>query len=426
MINRFKSTYKPIRSFLILAVFAASIASYASAQGNFRTGQRIDKLAAEIVETKKAPGISILVIKDGKAVYNKAFGLADVEKKIPMRTNHIFRIASQTKAITSLAAMMLLEEGKFLIDDPVSRFIPEFKDTKVLDKFNPGDSSYSTKAAEREITIRDLMRHTSGISYAVFSGNSVINAIYAKAGVATGIGSKGSLKENILLLARQPLAHQPGDAFTYGLNTDVLGYLIELWSGMPLDKFISKRIFEPLNMHDTHFQLPLKKRERLVALSVKDKNGDFANVHGLIYEGNTPDYPVADSIYTSGGAGLVSTTEDYAKFLSLLLNGGHLNGQRLIGSKTLELMLSNQLGDQTRKDESLQFGLGLALVTDKNKYMHAISTGSYYWGGIFNTHYWVDPKEKLIALAYTQQYDAYSEDIGNLLKNIVYSTLDNE
>jgi len=424
--NKFKSISARISSCLLQAMIATCTGTVVYGQVSGPINSRIDKLASEIVDKNQAAGISILVIKDGKPVYNKAFGLADLENKIPMRTDHIFRIASQTKAVTSLAAMMLLEEGKFLLDDPVSRFIPEFKEVKVLDKFNAADSSYTTKAASREITVRDLLRHTSGISYAVFSGNPVINAIYSKAGVSTGIGSKGNLKEQIALLARQPLVHQPGETFTYGLNTDILGYLVEIWGGVPLDIFFRKRIFEPLNMKDTYFQLPAEKKDRLVSLSLRNKKGKLANVHGLIYEGNTADYPLAKGVYLSGGAGLVSTTEDYAKFLSLFLNGGRVNGQRLIGEKTIELMLSSQLPGETAKPAALQFGLGFALVTPQNKFMHTISTDSFYWGGIFNTYYWVDPKEKLIALVYTQEYDAYSENIGNLFKNVIYSTLGND
>lgn len=394
------------------------------AQTNAAQNVRIDNMAKKVINSKQSAGITILLMKDGKMIYNKAFGYADVEQKIQLRTDHIFRIASQTKAITSLAALMLWEEGKFLLEDPVSKYIPEFKDIEVLDKFNVSDSSYTTMPMEREITIRDLFRHTSGIAYPVFSGNPTINAIYKKAGIASGIGSKGNLKTKIQLLAKQPLVHQPGAAFTYGLNDDVLGYLIEIWSGMSLGTFFRNRIFEPLEMKDTYFHLPKEKAGRLVALSVKDKNGSFSNVHSPIYEGNNADYPLDDSIYLSGGAGLISTTADYAKFLSLFLDGGRVPGKRLIGSSTLAMMLTNQLTDDIKRPKSLQFGLGVALVTSGNKFMQSPSIGTFYWGGIFNTHYWVDQTEKLIGLVYTQEYDAYSEDIGHLFKNVIYSTLD--
>lgn len=385
---------------------------------------QLDRLAKEVLGKKQTAGITILLIRDGKPVYNKAFGYADVDKKIPLRTDHIFRIASQTKAITSLAALMLWEEGKFLLDDPVWKYIPEFKHMRVMDQFNASDSSYTTVPAIKDITIRDLLRHTSGIAYPVFSGNPTINAVYAKAGIHTGIGSKGVLKEEIALLAKQPLFHQPGVSFTYGLNDDILGYLIEIWSGLPLDKFFQSRIFDPLGMQDTYFHLPTAKANRLVALTVKDKEGNFRDVNAPIYEGNEPGYPLANNVYLSGGAGLVSTTGDYAKFLSLFLENGHAGGKRLIGSKTLELMLTNQLSDDIKRPVALQFGLGVALVTKENKYMQSPGIGSLYWGGIFNTHYWVDKEQNLIGLVYMQEYDAYSEDIGHLFKNVIYSTME--
>lgn len=386
---------------------------------------KIDKEANELVNTRQVQGITILLLKDGKTYYNKAFGFADAEGKSILRTDHIFRIASQTKAVTSIAAMMLWEEGRFLLDDPVSKYIPVFSQTRVLDQFNAADSGYTTVATSREITIRDLLRHTSGISYPVFSQDARLNAIYAKAGVATGIGSKGNLKEKVLLLAKQPLAHQPGTAFTYGLNTDVLGYLIEIWSGMQLDVFIQQRILEPLGMKDTYFRLPESKKNRLVKLIQKDKNGKYENVLTPVFEGNNPEYPLSDSIYLSGGAGLVSTTADYARFLQMLLNKGVSNGKRLIAANTLEMVLSNQLKAPVTGTGPLQFGLGLALVNADNKYMHAENAGSFYWGGIFNTHYWVDPKEHIIGLVYTQEYNAYSENLGILFRNIIYSSLSN-
>ena len=420
-----KKTISTFIRYIFLVMLTITVMSLPlKAQTNVTQNYRIDELAKEMLYKKQTACITILLIKDGKPLYNKPFGYADVEKKIALRTDHIFRIASQTKAVTSLAALMLWEEGKFLLDDPVSRYIPDFKHIQVLDRFNPVDSSYTTLPMEREISVRDLFRHTSGIAYPVFSGNPVINAIYAKAGIASGIGSKGSLNDKIDLLAKQPLFHQPGTAFTYGLNDDVLGYLIEIWSGLPLDKFFQTRIFDPLEMKDTYFHLPKEKAGRLVALSVKDKEGNFRNVNSSIYEGNDPSYPLADHIYISGGAGLVSTTADYGKFLNLFLTNGYAGGKRLIGSKTLELMLTNQLSEGIKRPAALQFGLGVALVTSENKFMQSPGIGSFYWGGIFNTHYWVDKKENMIGLVYTQEYDAYSEDIGHLFKNVIYSTLD--
>ena len=205
-------------------------------------------------------------MRDGKPVYHKAFGFANKENKAVMRTDHIFRIASPTKAITSVAVMILYEEGHFMLDEPVSKFIPGFAKPKVLDKFNEKDSSFTTIPAKREITIRDLLTHTSGIGYAQI-GSKEANAIYAKNGVVGGIGVKGiTLAENINRLAPLPIFHHPGEKYTYGLNTDVLGYLVEVLSGMTLDQFFQKRIFEPLGMKDTYFYLPNEKQNRLVSL----------------------------------------------------------------------------------------------------------------------------------------------------------------
>lgn len=389
---------------------------------------RIDSLAERLIRTQQIAGASILLFKDGHTIYNKAFGYADLETKKVMQPNSIFRIASQTKAITSIAAMMLWEEGKFLLDEPVSRYIPEFKHTQVLKKFNPADSSYTTQAVLREITVRDLLRHTSGLSYPVFSVDERINAIYAKGGVSTGLGSKGVLKERIALLARQPLLHQPGEAFTYGLNTDVLGRLVEVWSGLSLNDFFQTRIFDPLEMEDTYFHLPKDKSNRLVAVHHKI-DGQLNKQKELIYEGNQTGYPLFNDVYLSGGAGLSSTTTDYVKFLQMVLNKGVYKGKRLIGQKTIELMLKNQLTRSMKingEGEDFQFGLGWGLVNDRNSYLHPLSTGSFFWGGAFNTHYWVDPKEHLIGLVFTQEYMPESYwDLGYLFKNVFYSLIEN-
>ena len=225
--------------------------------------KRIDATIQKYVNEKWVNGAVALIIKDGKIVYYKGIGYNDVDQKIPMAKDGIFRIASQTKAITSVAVMMLYEEGKFLLDDPLSKYIPDFKDAKVLDKFNPDDTTYTVVPAKREVTIRDLLTHTSGIGYAQI-GSKESNAIYAKNGITAGIGFEGFdkriLGDDMKKLGHQPLMHQPGEKWTYGLNTDVLGYLVEVISGMPLDQFMRTRIFEPLGMKDTWFYLPADKQ----------------------------------------------------------------------------------------------------------------------------------------------------------------------
>ncbi|HYC28571.1 MAG TPA: serine hydrolase domain-containing protein, partial [Chitinophagaceae bacterium] len=234
---------------------------------------RIDKWVNEYIDKGSINGSVAMIIRDGKIVYYKAFGYDDVATKKPMQRDAIFRIASQTKAITSVAVMMLYEEGKFLLDDPISLYIPEFKNPRVLDKFNAADTTYTTVPANREVTIRDLLTHTSGIGYAQI-GSPQANAIYYKAGVVGGIGIEGmNLGDKIKILGKQPLLHQPGEKWTYGLNTDVLGYLVEVISGMSLDQFLRKRIFEPLGMKDTYFFLPKEKQGRLVMLYAEDSTG---------------------------------------------------------------------------------------------------------------------------------------------------------
>jgi CubicO group peptidase (beta-lactamase class C family) len=232
----------------------------------------------------------------------------------PMKKDAIFRIASQTKAITSVGVMMLYEEGKILLDDPVSRYIPEFKNPKVLDQFNAADTTYTTKPAKREITIRDLLTHTSGIGYAQI-GSPEMNAIYAKAGIVGGIGvGHIVLADKMKLLGSMPLFNQPGEKWTYGLNDDLLGYLIEVVSGMPFDAYLKQKIFEPLGMKDTYFYLPKEKYSRLATLYTEDstkhiiKAPEHSQINGDFYR----DYPNTPGTYFSGGGGLSSTAYDYA------------------------------------------------------------------------------------------------------------------
>lgn len=379
---------------------------------------RIDNLVQEYLSTQQIPGAVVLIARQGKIVYQKAYGFSDADTKTPMKTDHIFRIASQTKAITSLAVMMLWEEGKFLLDEPVSKYIPEFKNPRVLVNFNESDSSYSTEPAKSEPTIRQLLTHTSGIDYAAI-GSREMKAIYAKAGVPSGIGNNtGKLADKIKLLAQLPLKHHPGERYTYGLNTDVLGYLVEIWSGMSLDEFFQKRIFLPLGMKDTYFYLPKEKYSRLVTLC-ETQNGKAVTVKGKIYDQVDPNYPATAGTYYSGGAGLSGTIEDYARFLQLFLNGGTYNGTRLLSRKTVELMLTNQV----QPPLTTQFGLGFGLETASNDYLSVYSVGSFSWGGAFSTQYWADPKEKLVALIYTNMYNAPLRSLGDKFKIATYQAI---
>lgn len=378
---------------------------------------RIDKMVEEHIANNWAPGAVVLIVRNGKIAYQKAYGYSDLENKTPLKKDDIFRIASQSKAITSLAVMMLWEEGKFLLDDPASTYIPEFKNPTVLKTFDPKDSSYTTEPAKSEVTIRQLLTHTSGLDYAAI-GSVEFKAIYAKAGVPSGIGSNQPvLGDKMKILAKLPLKHQPGEKWTYGLNSDMLGYLVEVLSGMSFDEFLRKRIFDPLGMKDTYFYLPKEKHSRLVPLYDGEK-GTLKKVSGKVFDNADANYPNTPGKYYSGGAGLSSTLEDYAKFLQLFLNGGQYNGVRLLSRKTVELMLTNQL---EKINENI--GLGFGLETAKSDYLSPYSIGTFSWGGAFNTHYWADPKEKLIGLIFTNIYQTPYWSIGDRFKVLTYQSI---
>ena len=376
---------------------------------------RIDSTVQKMVADQRIPGAVVMLVRDGKIAYHKAFGVRDLVTKVPMQRDDIFRIASQTKAITSLAAMMLWEEGRFQLDDPISNYLPEFKQMKLLTKFNASDSSYDAKPTQRRITIRQLFTHTSGLDYPSI-GSEELRAIYAKAGVPSGIGTDDAvLADKIRILATLPLKHEPGERFTYGLSVDVLGRLVEVLTGMPLDRFFRTRIFVPLKMNDSWFALPADRRSRLVALH-QEKDGKLTSSRA-VDGGMDPDYPNHDIKYFSGGAGLSGPIGDYARFLQLFLNGGELDGVRLLSRKTVDMMLTNQIG-------ALQpaFGLGFALETAQNDYANPATIGSFSWGGAFATTYWADPKERLVALMYTNIYGSTART-GEIFKTLVYSAL---
>ncbi|MDQ3290673.1 MAG: beta-lactamase family protein [Bacteroidota bacterium] len=363
--------------------------------------QRIDKMLQEYTSKKNIPGAIAFIARDGKPVYQKTFGYNDLETKSPLDQNAIMRIASQTKALTSLGVMLLFEEGKFLLDDPVSKYIPSFKNQQVLDKLNEKDTTYTTVPAKREVTIRHLLTHTSGIGYAGI-GSKEARAIYAKAKVTSGIGNPdGKIGDAMNRLGGLPLMHQPGEKFTYSLSTDVLGYFIEVISGQPLDKFMRTRIFEPLNMQDTYFYLPAAKHNRLAILYTEDEQKNTVKAQSR--NGFSPDYPkITNGTYFSGGAGLSSTIADYAKFLQMMLNNGSYNGKQIISPATVRLMTINQIGEVNQGGDN-KFGLGFGVITPKGSTKLGVSEGSYEWGGYFGTSYWVDPKEGIIGLLYTQK-----------------------
>ncbi|MEO6550384.1 MAG: serine hydrolase [Ferruginibacter sp.] len=384
--------------------------------------QRIDKAMGDWVQKEWMNGAVAMVVHKGKIVYYKAAGYNDFADKKPLQKDAIFRIASQTKAITSVAVMMLFEEGKLLLDDPVSKYIPAFKKQTVLEKFNAEDTTYSTVPAKREITLRDLLTHTSGIGYAQI-GSKEANAIYSKNNVPVGIGvTNTTLLDAMNRLGKLPLMHQPGEKFTYGLNTDLLGCLVEVISGTTLSDFFKIRIFEPLGMKDTYFSLPQDKAARLINLYTEDSAGHLQKSGGNMLNGPTAaNYPLLKTTYYSGGAGLSSSIYDYAVFLQMLLNEGKYNGMQLLSRNSVRMMTMNQIGDLTVGVN--KFGLGFEVVTEKGSARYPAREGTFGWGGAFATSYWVDPKEKLVILFYRQLQGGSHGEVVEKFRALTYQAI---
>ena len=339
----------------------------------------------------------------------------------PMENNEIFRIASQTKAVTAVGIMILYEQGKLLLDESIADFIPEFKNMTVLDKYNAADTSYTTVAAKREITFRDLLTHTSGLDYPGI-GSDEMKAIYAKAAISPGfnITQNATLLSKMKQLATLPLVHQPGEKWTYGLNFDLLGCLIEVISGTNLEDFLSKNIFIPLGMKDTYFNLPQSKANRLATVYRED------SLHHVIkwekgYFGADPDYPLVNKTYFSGGADLSSTAFDYAVFLQMLLNGGTYNGHEILSPRTVQMMTSSQLSFLF--DGVNDFGLSFLVTSEKGAAKGTRNKGTFSWGGFFGTTYWADPKEHLICLIMTQQTPNSHYQVMDKFETMIYSSL---
>jgi CubicO group peptidase (beta-lactamase class C family) len=314
---------------------------------------------------------------------------------------------------------MLWEEGKFSLEDPVSKFIPSFANEKVLDKFNAKDTTYATVAAKRPITIRDLLTHTSGIGYAGI-GSPEARAIYAKNKITGGLDVKDDkLSAAMTRLGSLPLMFQPGERWMYGLNTDLLGDLVELWSGMTLEDFFTEKIFKPLGMNDTYFNVPEEKADRLVNFFIEDSTG--IKKQDKAFGQLDMNFPLHKKEYFSGGGGLSSTIYDYAVFLQMLLNGGEYNGVRILARNSVRMMITNQIGD-LNVDQN-KFGFGFAIVTENGSRLSPTQEGTYSWGGAFSTTYWVDPKEKMVVLLYCQMWGSHIADVNKAFKPLVYQAI---
>ncbi len=384
---------------------------------------RIDAAISAEVDAGKIPGAVALIARNGEVAYHKSFGFADIDTNRPMQLDSIFRIASMTKAITSVAAMTLYEQGLFQLTDPLAKYIPEFTTMEVISEVDEQGNVTATVPATKPIRIIDLLTHTSGIGYPFIP--SKVQASYRDAGIIDGLTvQKLELAAQMKLLATQPLLFEPGSKFAYGLSTDVLGYLIEVLSGRSLDQFFAEQIFTPLQMKDTYFYLPDEKAGRLVTL--------YNNVDGVglvEHEGSGTDIEVNDALYPivgaktyfSGGAGLSSTAADYARFLQMLLNDGELDEVRILGRKSVELMRTGRV--DWDGDSIADFGLGFAVVSDIGKHGELSSVGAYGWGGAFNTVYWIDPTEQLVGV-YMSQARPTRSDMGERFRAVVYQALE--
>ena len=377
--------------------------------------ERLNRMHAgmqALVDTHQAGGIVTLVARDGKMADLQAFGFQDVDARTMMKSDSIFRIASMSKPITSVAAMMLFEEGKLALSDPVSRFIPAFRDMKVLTRGGQGGETTLTPA-RRPITVRDLLTHRSGLTYG-FIDNAQVGNAYRDGGVTDGLTVvEVPLAENVDRLAKAPLVSQPGAEWHYSLSTDVLGRVVEVASGMPLDRFFQDRIFGPLHMTDTAFIVPDAKWSRFVNVYTGDGRGGIRAMKDPESFGNTFMSPMASyktgKKYFSGGAGLTSTAQDYSRFAQMLLNGGILDGVRLLGPKTVELMTTSHTLDLNMAGTPVlgpgaEWGLGFKITSDVGASQLPGSVGMYGWAGIYGTTFWVDPKEKLVGIIMVQRY----------------------
>ena len=383
----------------------------------------VEELLTDDINNNKIPGAVVLVGNEKGIVYQKAFGVKNPLTNEKYATDDIFRIASMTKAITSVAVLKLWEDGKINLDDPIEKYIPEFKDAEILETFNEKDSSYTSKPSTKKITIRQLLTHTSGIGYDFIDGNPSIKAIFHKKkqsfmknGVMCFCDEDVTIGEAIRNLADVPLHHEPGEKFTYSMGLDVLGYMIEIVSGKKLDVFYREEIFDPLDMNDTYFYLPDSKKERLVPVQTKKDD------NWVIFEDDrfNENYPVeGERKFFAGGCGLSSTVEDYYKFLSVFLNNGKYKGKSFIGKQTNDLLFQNQLPD------TFGFGIGLALgiVLDKDLKNGGTGTaGTLLGGGYWNTSCFTDPNDKVIGIIF-KQTQKIPDNSSNLFKRAVVSSI---
>jgi CubicO group peptidase (beta-lactamase class C family) len=380
--------------------------------------ERLTEAMQAYVDERRLPGSVTLVLRDGKTVHLEAVGYRDVEAGDPMDVDDIFRIASQTKAIVSVAIMMLQEEGRLDIAQPLSAHLPEFAETTVAEVAEGG--TYEVVPAKRPITLRDLLTHTSGVNY----GFGLAGDAWAEAGIQGWYFAdrEEPIRETIRRMADLPFAAHPGQALVYGYSTDILGVVVEEASGMSLDEFLRTRIFEPLGMVDTHFFLPPEKADRLAVVYTGSPEGPITrSPDGGGWQGGQGHYLEGPRTSFSGGAGLLSTARDYGRFIQAILNGGELDGRRILSPKSVELMTANHIDDLWGAGDG--FGLGFQVVRDFGTRGLMGSPGEFSWGGAYHSTFWGDFDEDLVVVYFTQMLPAPRVDDHVKLRNLVYGAI---
>ena len=377
--------------------------------------QNLDKLIQSHVNEKKIAGANVLIARKGKIAYFKSFGVADENK--PMQPDSLIRVMSMSKPITSTAVMILYEQGKLLLSDPVSKYIPEFKNQKVLE-MNPNGKGYKLVPVKREMTIRDLLTHKSGLLYLFVSDffhepeRKAVIDLYKQAAITDGTCRPDeTIGDMVKRLGRLPLFKQPGEVWDYSLSNDVLGYLIEVVSGMRFDEFVYKNLFTPLKMTDSYFYVPADKQSRIAAVFTTDWQGNLTRADDKpIVTGNLALCPndayQTQGKYLSGGVSVISTAYDYFRFAQMFLNGGELDGVRVLSRKTVELMTAtNHIGDFDATflhDHGWKFGLGFGIQQDRGHDVDSGSVGAFEWAGLYSTRFSIDPKEQKITIFLSQ------------------------
>jgi CubicO group peptidase (beta-lactamase class C family) len=425
MIMKIGHPIRPVTLFLILVLHFSACTRELTKVPPEKVGISSERLTyltetfQAYVDNGELSGAVVLVARKGQVAYCHAFGKGDMENDTPMEEHSIFRIASQTKAIVSVGIMILQEEGRLLITDPVGKYIPPFKETTVA--VPNEDGGYEIVKASRPVTIRDLLTHTAGIGY----GNGIASDLWEDAGIQGWYFAdrEEPIQATVGRMAGLPFDAQPGEKWVYGYNTDILGAVIEVVSGQPLDIFLKTRVLDPLGMNDTHFYLPEEKRDRLAVVYSETDHGleRAPDPGGMVGQGAYVDGP---RISFSGGAGLLSTAWDYARFLQMMLNGGELNGNRIISRKTVELMTVSHLGKIPYPlDRGTGFGLGFSVAEDLGFRGVPGSEGEFGWGGAYHSAYWVDPCEELVVVYFTQLIPARGLEDHDKLRALVYQAL---